>query len=245
MGSLAKTRYASIAFQAAVKASVGVGGYAQLAQAVGDIGHTLGAVGAHYLQGSFARVAGFIHQFAPKGYNKDVGPVVPEIGSEEGEKGADGDSLPTTVDWMQKTAEGRVLWSDGIRPRAFETSFATEVSVAYALAVQGSGGALLEVQQRQQGGFEPGERLAGRASRARRSRGSQLRIAEGGPTEESEKSRSRGRKECRSRPLSWKEERLSRKSSPDSIDVDREVRGTKRGRLREAPRKIRPQQNTD
>ena len=66
-----------------IEASVGVEGYSELAQALGNIGCALELAGAHNVEGSFARVAGFMYQCVPKEYSKRSDPAVQEFASEE------------------------------------------------------------------------------------------------------------------------------------------------------------------
>ena len=55
-----KLRHASLAFEAAIEASVGIDGYEELERAVADVGEVLGSVGAIQVEGQFATIAGFV-----------------------------------------------------------------------------------------------------------------------------------------------------------------------------------------
>ena len=252
-----KARYASLAFQAAIEASVGVEGYSELAQALGNIGCALELAGAHNVEGSFARVAGFIYQFAPKEYSKGSDPAVQEFASEE-EKSSSSSSSNSDgtipVDWFEQeaAAERDALQRASPPPRAFETSIATEVSVKFARSVEDAEKMPLAWQKGNQKVPLLELRMAGGAKAERQGGGKDERAAAEGRVRTGKrvarsvdeaggrrqgKSRSRGRGCGRSLPRSDGGGAEHEGSQGGSMDWRGEVRGTKRGRSREPQRR--------
>ena len=126
------------AMQAAVEATVGMGGYGDLAAAMQYIGATLAANGALHAERAYEQAATFVRSFAPPHYQQKDDPVLAVLQSADSESIATAciDSAP--MDWREAEAKGEaaaLAMETTSLLQAFETPIVTQ-EVARMVASQ-------------------------------------------------------------------------------------------------------------